>query len=111
MPEPRPGGGGGSGGGAADTTSPRIAPSARGNRLAPESDEPVALTLVARRGRRVMARAVGRLETAGRLTLRLKPTAAGRRPLFRSPRLGVVLEAAANDAAGNRASRRAVPRR
>ena len=112
-PEPRPGGGS-SGGAASDTTPPRVSLSAgRGLKAVVTSDEPVAVAVTARRGRRVLARGSGRMETAGRATVRLKPTGAGRKALKRSPRLRVVLEAAANDAAGNRASasRRAVLRR
>jgi plastocyanin len=113
-PEPRPGGGGSAGGGAADTTAPHVS-LAGGSRLRAvvTSDEPIAVSVVARRGRRVLARGNGRLEAAGRAAVRLKLTTAGRRALSRTPRLRVVLDAVANDAAGNRAtaSRRAVLRR
>ena len=113
VPEPRPGAGGGTGG-APDTTAPLVSVAGAGGlRATVSSDEPVAIRLVARRGRRVLARADGRLANAGEVTLRLKLTAAGRGALRRSPRVRVVLTASANDAAGNRAtaSRKAVLRR
>jgi len=112
-PEPRPDAGRGTGG-APDTTVPLVSVvGAGGLRATVSSDEPVAIRLVARRGRRVLARADGRLTAAGKTTLRLKLTAAGRGALRRAPRVQVVLTASANDAAGNRAtaSRKAVLRR
>jgi len=73
----------------------------------------VAIAVAARRGRRVLARGSGRLAKAGRASVPLKLTAAGRKALKRSPRVRAVLDVAANDAAGNRtsASRRVVLRR
>jgi len=113
-PEPRPGGSAGTGAGAADTTAPSVGvDGGRRLRAVVTSDEPVAFTVTARRGRRVLARGEARLKQAGSATLRLRLTSAGRRALRGTSRLRVVLEAAANDAAGNRAtaSRRVVLRR
>jgi len=109
-PEPRPGGGGGT----ADTTALRVSMSG-GSRLRAvvTSDKPAAFGVFALRGRRALARGRGRLEQAGRATVRLRLTAAGRSALRRSKSVRVRLQVIANDAAGNRAaaSRIAVLRR
>jgi plastocyanin len=111
-PAPRPGSGGGPA--ARDTSAPRLGVARpRRLRVVVTSDEAARIRVTARRGGRTIARGSARLPGAGRATVRLRPTAAGKRALRRGRRARAVLTVGARDAAGNRATvrRRAVLRR
>jgi plastocyanin len=101
-PEPRPGAT------AADTTAPRLTV-AGGKRLRVKlvSDEAVAATVVARRGRATLARGSARLDGGVRGVVELRLTSAGRKRLRGGRRVRVAIAAEGRDAAGNVGSAKA----
>jgi plastocyanin len=113
-PDPRPGGGSGGGSPSADVTPPRLQIARpRGLGVTVTSDEPAAISVVARRRGKRAATGRARVGAAGRVRVRLRPTAAGRRALRRGRRVAVRLTVTGRDAAGNRTRvvRRAALRR